>query len=540
LRSKRTESRRLRFALAAFPLLLSVITGCGGDDLLLPSSGEPARVEIVGGNEQAATVGQPLPDSLIVLVTDPEERPVSGVEVVFVAPAGALAPNDTVITGPDGRAAVYYTLPTVSGEQTIEARAKPVVPSPSLTTVFRVSAQPEAAAELAMAGGDKQQAEVLTALPESLAVKALDRFGNGVAGVEVVWEATDGTVSPASVITGPDGRSATQRILGARPGIFRTSAVAPALENATIAFEATGVAPPSPQLILVAEPSSSAQAGVPFEEQPALQLQDAAGAPLPRADVAVTVQIADGAGSLGGNTTARSNGDGRVSFTGLSIRGRPGDRTLLFAASDFTPATSRTIDVNPGPPDAGQSSASVPNGTAGSATSMTIRLKDEFGTEIEDAVSAIRVRVEGANPTDVGVTDKGDGSYSAQYTPTNTGTDQVAVTVSGSGMAGSPFTSVVVAGPADPARTTAIVTRRFQCCFFWIVDVLVTTRDAHGNPLERGGAAVQVSDGTAKEVRDNGDGTYVARFPTLSPEQPVAITLGGVPIAGSPFTPGEP
>jgi hypothetical protein len=516
-----------------------VVAACGGDDLLLPSSGEPARVEIVGGNEQAATVGQPLPDSLVVLVTDPEERPVAGIEVVFVAPAGALTPNDTVLTGPDGRAAVYYTLPTVSGEQVIEARARPIVPSPSLTTVFRVSAQPEAAAELVALGGDKQEAEVSTALADSLVVKAADRFGNGVAGVEVLWQASEGAVSPASVVTGADGRAATQRTLAARPGLYSTTAMAPALEDMTVLFEATGVLPPSPELVLLTQPSSSASAGVPFEQQPVLQLQDAFGAPLPRADVAVTVQIAEGAGSLGGTTTARSNAEGRVSFTNLSIRGRPGDRTLLFAASDFTPAMSQTIDVNPGPPDVGESSASVPNGTAGAATTITIRLKDEFGTDIEGEARTIRVEVQGANPTDATVTEEGDGRYSARYTPTRTGTDQVAVTVRGSGLGGSPFASVVVAGPADPANTTAVVTSSFRCCFFWIVEALVTTRDGHGNPLERGGAAIQVNDGTPREVRDNGDGTYLASFPTVTPQQPVSITLNGVPIAGSPYTPRD-
>lgn len=537
-RSRRTELRGLSSSLGGLlPLITFVIAACGGDDLLLPSSGEPAQVEIVRGNEQTATVGQPLPDSLVVLVTDPEDRPVAGIEVVFVAPAGDLTPNDTVLTGADGRAAVYYTLPTVSGEQTIEARAKPVVASPSLTTVFRVSAEPEPATTLVVAGGDQQEAEVLTALPESLAAMAVDRFGNGVAGVEVLWEVSDATVSPPSAVTGADGRAATQLTLGGRPGIYHTTAVAPALADVSLVFEATGILPPSPQLILVTQPSSSAAAGVPFEQQPVLQLQDAVGAPLPRADVAVTVQIAEGAASLGGTTTARSNAEGRVTFTNLSIRGRPGDRTLLFAASDFTPAMSQVIDVNPGPADAGQSSASVPNGTAGSSTRIAIRLRDEFGTEIEDAAGTIQVRVEGANTADASVSDEGDGAYSAAYTPTETGTDQVAITVRGSALGGSPFSSVVVAGPADAGNTTAVVTSSFRCCFFWIVEAVITTRDAHGNPLGRGGAPIQVNDGTPREVRDNGDGTYLASFPTLTPQQPVSITLDGVPIAGSPYTP---
>ena len=93
-----------------------------------------------------------------------------------------------------------------------------------------------------------------------------------------------------------------------------------------------------------------------------MQLQDAVGAPLAQADVAVTVQIAEGGGSLEGITTVRSDEQGRVVFTDLAIRGRPGERTLLFAAADFTPAMSDEITVRVGLAAAGRSSASVGNG----------------------------------------------------------------------------------------------------------------------------------------------------------------------------------
>ena len=64
-----------------------------------------------------------------------------------------------MLTGSNGRATVHYTLATVSGQQTIEARAKPVVPSASLTTTFSLTAMPESATGLIMAGGDDQVGE---------------------------------------------------------------------------------------------------------------------------------------------------------------------------------------------------------------------------------------------------------------------------------------------------------------------------------------------------------------------------------------------
>jgi hypothetical protein len=375
---------------------------------------------------------------------------------------------------------------------------------------------------------------VQTALEDSLAVEATDRFGNGVAGIEVTWLAPDGVVNPATMLTGADGRAATQLTLAQRTGVYRMTATAE-LEGSPVEFQATGIAPPSPQLVVVTQPSLTASAGVAFARQPVLQLQDAVGAPLLRADVSVTVQIATGGGSLGGSTTARSNAEGRVSFEDLSVRGRPGNRTLLFAAIDFTPATSAQIDVSAGPPIPAASTVEVPSGgTAGAITTISVGLKDEFGTGVEGSASSISISITGANPaTGLTVTDVGDGAYSASYVPTHTGTDQVDVRLNGTVLGESPFSTTVVAGPADPTTTTAVVTR--SAIFF--VDAVVTTRDAQGNLLGHGGDQVQIQWNGAGPVTatDNGNGTYSNRFFAGLGGVSAAISLNGVPIAGSPY-----
>ena len=520
-------------------LLLAVqlgLAGCGGDNLLLPSAGQPAKIAVVSGADQTGTVGQRLGEPIVVAVTDPEDRPVEGIEVAFVVPAGAeIAPNDTVVTGVDGRATVNYTLSTASGDQKVEARVKSVVPSSLLTTTFIAKAMPEAAVKLALAGGDGQRGEVSTALADSLAVRAVDQFGNGVAGVAVSWKADGGSVSAASVTTGADGRSAVERILADQPGTYKTTAAALGLDDSPVSFTATAVAAPSPALVLVTQPSSAASAGVPFAQQPELQLQDPFGAPLNQADVRVTVGIVGGEGSLGGSTSAQSDANGRVRFADLSIRGEPGTRTLIFATKGFSPAISSSIVVAPGPPSPEQSSASVPDGTAGAATSISIRLEDEFGTPVEGAAGSITVAVTGANAvSSLPVTDQGTGAYSTSYTPTQAGTDVVDVLVGGSRVHESPFTSNVVPGPASPATSEVAVTRTSLFGY----DVLVTTKDAEGNSLGHGGEQVEVQvDGFPIPVRDNGDGTYYSNFLTLNPTPSVAVTLNDVPIAGSPFQP---
>jgi len=512
------------------PILLAFATACG-DDLLLPRDGEPARVSPVNATALVDTVGQTLGDPLVVEVTDPGGRPVSGVEVAFILPEGAAAaPSDRVHTGSDGRAAVAYTLGTVAGEQTIEARA-PIVPETNAVATFRVSALPDVPESLRMIAGDSQSAQVSTALPESLAVRAEDRFGNGVAGIEVAWEAVGGgEVNPVSVITGADGLAATARLLGDRPGTYGAVATAE-LEGSPVAFTATAVAAPRPELVLIRQPSGAAVAGEPLVQQPEIQLQDPFGAPLNQEGVRVTVQIAEGGGSLGGGTSARSDANGRVTFTNLELQGETGTKTLIFAADGFTPVTSNSIVVEAGPPNPDESSVSVPGGTAGSETTISIRLRDEFGNEITGAASDLTVRVTGANPGGLSVTDLGNGTYSAAYVPVHSGVDDVIVEFRGQPLVQEQ--SSVSAGAADPTTTTAALSRRFL-----LVDVVVTTRDAYGNLLGRGGDLVQVQvfTGELQPAEDQGDGTYTHTL-VVGFGATVPIYLNGVPLAGSPFSP---
>jgi hypothetical protein len=67
---------------------------------------------------------------------------------------------------------------------------------------------------------------------------------------------------------------------------------------------------------------------------------------------------------------------------------------------------------------------------------------------------------------------------------------------------------------------------------------VVTTRDAQGNLLGRGGELVQVQlegGDTIRDAEDRGDGTYTDTFVTILPSLSLVITLNGQPISGSPY-----
>jgi hypothetical protein len=93
-------------------------------------------------------------------------------------------------------------------------------------------------------------------------------------------------------------------------------------------------------------PSSTAAPGAAFATQPAIQLRDDAGGNVAAAGVAVTASIATGGGTLGGVLTANTDATGLATFTGLSISGATGDRTLRFTAPDYGEVVSGVITVS--------------------------------------------------------------------------------------------------------------------------------------------------------------------------------------------------
>ena len=54
--------------------LLALLAACGGADLTLPGSGDPAGLSIVSGDGQSATVGEAVSEPLVVAVTNSDGR----------------------------------------------------------------------------------------------------------------------------------------------------------------------------------------------------------------------------------------------------------------------------------------------------------------------------------------------------------------------------------------------------------------------------------------------------------------------------------
>jgi hypothetical protein len=349
-----TSNRFLR-RWAALAAALGAIA-CGGTDLTLPSDSVAAKIVVVSGDAQLGTVGTTLAGKLVVRVTDSRNRPVENQQVTF-APAGGngTAVPPTATTNADGQAQADWVLGAAAGAQQLVATATGNGAPANLAVTFTASATSSTASKLEIAAGNNQTAVAGNAVATAPKVKVTDANGNPVAGVPVTFAVTagGGSVNPTTAVaTGADGTaSATSWTLGVVAGANTLTATAPGngIAGNPATFSATGTVGSAGKLGIARQPSSSAQSGVAFAQQPQLQLQDAGGNAVHTAGIAVTAAIASGpGGTLGGQLTASTDNTGIATFTNLAISGTAGNYTLQFSNPTLTGVTSTSIALGAG------------------------------------------------------------------------------------------------------------------------------------------------------------------------------------------------
>lgn len=619
-------------------LVLAGLGACGGE-LALPNQGEPSEIEMVRGDRQTGTIGQPLGDSLVVRVLDRFGDPVGGAEVTWTAEVGGAVSPPTSVTSGDGKAgtqrvlgpdvATYVTRAAIEG---IESAPDPVVfttsgvaarltftetppavatagaplsPQPVLrlqdadgndlaregvavtaqisggggslvggttatsdatgqvafvdlairgspgvrTLIFAaegfasasatVSLDVGAPASMAAAAGNEQTAAVATAVPTRPAAVVRDADGNPLAGIPVTFKVTagGGSLTGPNPVTGPDGTATVGGwTLGQKVGANTLEATLSGLSVSGSPVVFTATATPGPVSAgksgVSAAPATIIASGGSSRSTITVTARDAFDNPIPGAAVTLS---ATGTGNTLTQPTSPTGTSG--STTGLLSATTPGDRVISAAVAGTAVSGTATVAVSFGPPSASRSSATVPDGTAGQATTIEIRLRDAQDNDLPGQAGAIAVSVSGANPSgSLNASDQGGGRYTATYTPEKAGTDQVQVRVSGAAVPGSAFASEVVAGAADPASSVAVVPACVETNAL-PATIAITAFDAFGNRLRRGGAdfRVAVNEGATIKATDNGDGSYTARLALNVGVFRIDITLDGTPIGGNPF-----
>src|SRR5919107_1742774 len=273
-------------------LLLFLSAGalaCGSSDLALPTDVPSARIEMVQGDDQKGLPGPPLPDPLIVRVTDSTGAPMAGQSVTWTVNGGGGAVDPvTAASNAEGLAFAEWILGPSPGLNVVEAQV-PGADAITFTATAKTSGGgggggddggdggSAVPARIASVQGDGQNAPTGSPVPVRPAVQVTDSSGEPVAGATVTFVVTagGGTVEGSTQTTGSDGIARVGRwTLGATPGTNTLEARSGSLTGSPVVFTAEATAPPpEPQvdrLVYRFPPPRQAKKDQPFAVKVAL------------------------------------------------------------------------------------------------------------------------------------------------------------------------------------------------------------------------------------------------------------------------------
>lgn len=422
------------------PQQLSVATATSGPSVVFHGTAAPASanvVTVISGNGQSGQAGKPLPDSLVIQVTDQFDNPVVGAAVTWTTGQGSVSPA-TGVTNAQGVSRTRWTLGGTAGSQTVVASVAGIpdpvsfsataTPGPTPTLVF--NRQPPATAK----SGDE-----LTRQPR---IQLQDGEGNNLATAGVTVTASvngTGATLGGSITrtTAANGRADFEDLSITAPG-----------GSYTLTFSASGYTsvtsesitlenrPVSPSISTFTADSAVLHAGstTPLRAR----IVDADGTPLPGVTVSFSIT---GSGHTLQQPGVPTDANGEV--TGSLTATISGPRTLGATAGSVLLNTSVVVQVDPGPPSATTTDATVPDGNILTFTNITIRAADAFGNAHTTGGYAgkFAVTVTGANSATPAVEDNGDGTYATRYFRLLGGADTVAIRLDGVAIKGSPYVS---------------------------------------------------------------------------------------------------
>ncbi|MCC6591061.1 MAG: hypothetical protein IT168_30530 [Bryobacterales bacterium] len=211
--------------------------------LLRVDPGDPQRLTIANGNNQAGNPNATLPAQLAVVLDDGGGNTLSARTVRWEVISGqATLANPDSITDTNGRAVNTVRLGTQPGTVLVRATALGGT-QPTVTFELRVNVT---VAGLSKVSGEPQQTFTGSAFAQPLVVQVSDSQGRGIAGQTVNFGVTSGsaTVSAASAATDTNGRAQVTVRAGATPGPIQVTANLPGAPTVEpVRFTLTSILP---------------------------------------------------------------------------------------------------------------------------------------------------------------------------------------------------------------------------------------------------------------------------------------------------------
>ncbi len=388
-------------------------------------AGTAANLVIVQQPATTAQSGVVLGRQPVIQLQDAQGNPVPqsnlAVTAAIFSGGGSLGGTSTVLTDANGRATfANLSIGGLIGTRTLRFAAASV----SAVTSDNVSVLAGPASALVIATGPPPASTSGAVLSPAPMVYIVDAFGNAVdPEVEVTIVATlvggaAGTLSgTTSVVTAAGSVLFINLILTGPAGSYVLQFGGGALTPVNSSSISIGAGLPA-SIVLLTQPSASAQSGMVFARQPMVQLRDGSNNVAPVSGVAITVTTQSGDGTLTGTTTQTTNGSGQAVFTDLAITGTPGPRTLRFNGPGLTGVTSSTIDVTSPPAASIEISVQPSTTTTGGqplAQQPVLLVKDIDGAGVPGTTISATINSGPAGSSLDGASAVTDGSGSATF-----------------------------------------------------------------------------------------------------------------------------
>jgi len=453
-------------------------------------------------------------------ITAPGTGTLGGTTTATTNGSGAATFSNLKITGLTGARTLTFTsgalTPATSGTVNVQA---------GTATQLVITTQPPASAT---------SGQVLSTAP---VVQLRDISGNSVpqSGIQV-----SAAVTPSAGVT-LGGGTATTSASGA--ATFSAATLSGPAGSYTLTFSSGALTPATStaitvgagggsRLSLTTQPSPTAQNGVPFAVQPVVQLRDASNNPVAQSGVVVTVAILTGGGTLGGTTTATTNAAGVATFSGLSITGTVGARTLLFGASGYTTVTSNAITISAGAATAlaitTQPSATALSGQA-FASQPVIQLRDQSGNAVAQSGVVVAASVNGAGASLIGTASattnaSGVATFSGLGLTGTVGSYTMSFTATS--LAGATSSSIALAAGAAAQLTITTQPAGAASGLAFTTQPAIQLRDASGNAVSQAGTSITASVASGPGATLVGTGTATTSASGLA-------TFSGLGLSGT-------
>ncbi len=324
----------------------------------------------------------------VIQLVDADDDPVSTagvtVQVSLSAGSGSLQGTTTATTNSAGQATfnnLSIAGPIGPKSLTFTSAGLTQVVAANLTTTVGALALAQAASPTS------QSALTSTNVQIPPAVLVTDADDNPIAGQAVTFAITagGGSLTGANQVTDADGLafvgSWTTGAAAATNTMTATVGTLPVLTYDVSAAPA-GVAT---EMVLFVTPPTTVAARATLGTSPVVQLRDATHTPVTTSGVPVSVALV-GSGTLNGTTTVNTDGNGRATFSNLSIAGLVGVKQLQFSSPGLVGVLSGNITLTAGAAtEILANSTTTQNGTVGTAVGAlpSVRVVDADGNGVQ-------------------------------------------------------------------------------------------------------------------------------------------------------------